>query len=61
MNILSLYRDARPATLDGPADTVLPRLLATGAAGRAVWALYAFLPLLFSAMNRSYGYGGKNG
>lgn len=36
-----------PAILDGPADTVLPRLLATGAAGRAVWALYAFLPLLW--------------
>jgi hypothetical protein len=27
------------------ADTVLPRLLATGPSGRAVWALYAFLPL----------------
>lgn len=36
-----------PAILDGPADTVLPRLLATGAAGRAVWAVYAFLPLLW--------------
>ena len=34
-----------PAVLDGPADTVLPRLLATGPAGRTVWAIYAFLPL----------------
>jgi hypothetical protein len=36
-----------PAILDGPADTVLPKLLATGASGRAVWALYAFLPLIW--------------
>jgi hypothetical protein len=36
-----------PAVLDGPAETVLPQLLATGAAGRAVWALYAFLPLIW--------------
>jgi len=36
-----------PAILDGPAATVLPRLLATGAVGRAVWALYAFLPLIW--------------
>jgi len=36
-----------PAILDGPADTVLPRLLATGTAGRAAWALYAFLPLIW--------------
>jgi hypothetical protein len=36
-----------PAILDGPASTVLPRLLATGSSGRAVWALYAFLPLLW--------------
>ena len=35
-----------PAVLDGDAATVLPRLLALGDAGRAVWALYAFLPLL---------------
>ena len=35
-----------PAILDGPANVVLPRLLATGASGRAVWALYAFLPLI---------------
>ncbi len=36
-----------PAILDGPASTVLPKLLATGSAGRAVWALYAFLPLIW--------------
>jgi hypothetical protein len=36
-----------PAILDGPAATVLPRLRATGATGRMVWALYAFLPLLW--------------
>jgi hypothetical protein len=36
-----------PAVLDGPAVSVLPRLLATGTAGRAVWALYAFLPLIW--------------
>lgn len=36
-----------PAILDGPAADVLPRLLATGATGRMVWALYAFLPLLW--------------
>jgi len=35
-----------PAILDGPATTVLPRLLATGNPGRAAWALYAFLPLI---------------
>jgi hypothetical protein len=34
-----------PAILDGPAGTVLPRLLATGTSGRAAWAFYAFLPL----------------
>jgi len=34
-----------PAILDGEAADVLPRLLATGATGRAVWALYGFLPL----------------
>ena len=33
-----------PDVLDGPAATVLPQLLATGAAGRAAWALYALLP-----------------
>ena len=36
-----------PAVLDGPASTVLPRLLATGTPGRAAWALYAFLPLIW--------------
>lgn len=36
-----------PAVLDGPAETVLPALLATGSSGRAVWALYGFLPLIW--------------
>jgi hypothetical protein len=36
-----------PAVLDGPADVVLPALLATGGAGRAAWALYGFLPLVW--------------
>lgn len=36
-----------PAILDGPPATVLPHLLATGSAGRAVWAIYAFLPLIW--------------
>jgi hypothetical protein len=36
-----------PDILDGPAATVLPHLLATGSTGRAVWALYAFLPLIW--------------
>jgi uncharacterized protein DUF4386 len=36
-----------PDVLDGTAADVLPKLLATGAAGRAVWALYAFLPLIW--------------
>jgi hypothetical protein len=36
-----------PAILDGTAADVLPRLLATGPTGRAVWALYGFLPLAF--------------
>jgi len=36
-----------PDVLDGSAATVLPALLATGTAGRAVWALYALLPLLW--------------
>lgn len=35
-----------PAVLDGSAAVVLPRLLALGEAGRAVWAVYALLPLL---------------
>jgi Domain of unknown function (DUF4386) len=36
-----------PTILDGPAATVLPHLLATGTTGRAVWAIYAFLPLIW--------------
>ena len=36
-----------PEILDGAARDVLPALLATGAAGRAAWALYAVLPLVF--------------
>ena len=36
-----------PDVLDGPASTVLPRLLATGSQGRLVWALYALLPLIW--------------
>jgi uncharacterized protein DUF4386 len=36
-----------PAVLDGSAAVVLPQLLATGSAGRAAWAFYAFLPLIW--------------
>ena len=36
-----------PEILDGSAQVVLPALLATGAAGRAAWALYGVLPLVF--------------
>ena len=36
-----------PEVLDGSAQDVLPDLLATGAAGRAAWALYGVLPLVF--------------
>ena len=36
-----------PTILDGNAAEVLPRLLATGERGRAVWALYGFLPLVW--------------
>ena len=36
-----------PAVLDGSADVVLPRLLETGPTGRAVWALYGLLPLVW--------------
>ena len=36
-----------PDVLDGSAETVLPALLATGPSGRAAWALYAVLPLVF--------------
>jgi hypothetical protein len=35
-----------PQVLDGDAATVLPRLLELGGQGRAIWALYAFLPFL---------------
>ena len=36
-----------PQVLDGIAAEVLPKLLATGPTGRAVWALYGFLPLIW--------------
>lgn len=36
-----------PEVLDGPASVVLPKLLATGVSGRAAWAFYAFLPLIW--------------
>ena len=36
-----------PDVLDGPAEVVLPKLLATGDAGRLAWALYALLPLIW--------------
>lgn len=36
-----------PDVLDGPASTVLPSLLGTGARGRLVWTIYAFLPLIW--------------
>jgi hypothetical protein len=36
-----------PEVLDGHAQNVLPALLATGTMGRAVWALYGVLPLIF--------------
>jgi uncharacterized protein DUF4386 len=36
-----------PEVLDGSAQDVLPALLATEAAGRAAWALYGVLPLVF--------------
>ena len=35
-----------PAVLDRPAVEVLPRLLALGTSGRAVWVLYGLIPLL---------------
>lgn len=34
-----------PAVLDGPGAAVLPALMALGTTGRAVWSLYALLPL----------------
>ena len=36
-----------PEVLDGTAAQVLPKLLATGTAGRTVWAIYGFLPLIW--------------
>jgi len=36
-----------PDVLNGWAETVLPSLLATGSQGRAVWTIYAFLPLIW--------------
>jgi hypothetical protein len=36
-----------PPILDGRAGEVLPRLRAIGPTGRAVWALYGFLPLVW--------------
>lgn len=36
-----------PEVLDGHAGDVLPALLATGEAGRAAWAFYGILPLVF--------------
>jgi hypothetical protein len=36
-----------PEVLDGRATEVLPALLATGNTGRAVWAIYALLPLIW--------------
>ena len=36
-----------PDVLDGRASDVLPALLATGGDGRAVWAIYALLPLIW--------------
>ena len=36
-----------PNVLDGAPGAVLPALLATGTVGRAVWAFYGLLPLIF--------------
>jgi hypothetical protein len=36
-----------PRVLDGQASEVLPSLLSTGKLGRAVWAIYALLPLIW--------------
>ena len=36
-----------PDVLDGTAATVLPALLETGASGRAAWAFYSILPLVW--------------
>ena len=48
--IVFAYLAARfryPEVLDGSAADVLPALLATGTTGRAVWSLYALLPLVW--------------
>ena len=36
-----------PGILDGPAEVVLPKLRATGTAGRLAWAIYSLLPLIW--------------
>ena len=36
-----------PAVLDGSAAEVLPKLIAMGTTGRAVWAVYGLLPLVW--------------
>ena len=36
-----------PEVLEGSAQEVLPALLATGTSGRAAWAIYGVLPLVF--------------
>ena len=36
-----------PEILDGEAKNVLPNLISMGSTGRIVWAIYAFLPLLW--------------
>jgi hypothetical protein len=36
-----------PDVLDRPASEALPALLATGSVGRAIWAIYALVPLVF--------------
>ncbi len=36
-----------PDVLDRPASEALPALLATGSVGRVIWAIYAFVPLVF--------------
>jgi hypothetical protein len=40
-------RFSYPEVLDGSAADVLPKLLSTGTTGRAVWAIYGFLPLIW--------------
>ena len=47
--VIFAYLAARfnyPDVLEGTAADVLPQLLALGSSGRAVWVVYAFLPLL---------------